>query len=185
MKRFAVLGLALVLGVATAFAGPFASPETQTVKARVQWAEVYKTPGELVAGADLIVVARHVDSQPGRVAGDVPFTFNGFEIQRVLKGAHPGRELVVESTGGMMQNGVVLSIDDGGPFVPGQRYLLFLKAQGSNGIYYQINHQARYEIDRSGLLKGVDPADAVVAGFNGRPLGDAIETVERRVRMAL
>lgn len=184
MKKFAVLSLALVLGVATALAAShFAAPAPQTVQAKAQWAEVYRTPGGLVSGADLIVLAKHVASRPGRVVGDVPFTYNGFGIQRILKGVHDDRELVVEQTGGLTKGGIILGIDDGGPFVPGRSYLLFLKAQGANGVYYQINHQARYELDRDGILKGVDPTDAVVARFNGRPLDEAGAVIERRVRM--
>lgn len=185
MKKVAVLSLALAFGVATAVAiGQLAVPASRAVTAKVQWAEVYRTPGGLVSGADLIVLARHVESQPGRVVGDVPFTYNGFEIQRVLKGAHDGRALVVEQTGGLRKDGLILGIDDGGPFVPGRSYLLFLKAQGANGVYYQINHQARYELGRDGMLKGVDPTDAVVARFNGRSLDEASAVVERRIRMA-
>jgi hypothetical protein len=184
MKKIAVLSLALAFGVATAVAvGQLAVPAAKTVQAKAQWAEVYRTPGGLVSGADLIVVAKHVASQPGRVVGDVPFTYNGFEIRRVLKGVHDDRELVVEQTGGLMKDGLILGIDDGGPFVPGRSYLLFLKAQGADGVYYQINHQARYELGRDGMLKGVDPADAVVALFNGRSLDEASAIVERRIRM--
>jgi hypothetical protein len=184
MKRIAVMSLALVLGVATALTvGHFAVAAPQTLHAKAQWAEVYRTPGGLVSGADLIVVARHVAAQPGRVVGDTPFTYNGFEIQSVLKGAHDGRELVVEQTGGLMDNDVILGIDDGGRFVPGRSYLLFLKAQGDHGVYYQINHQARYEINGDGTLRGVDPTDAVVAAFNGRTLDEALDKVARRVRM--
>jgi len=184
MKRFAALSLALVLGVATALAaGHFATPAPKTVHAKAQWAEVYRTPGGLVAGADLIVVAKHVESAPGRVVGNVPFTYNGFQIESVIKGVHERNDLIVEQTGGLTKDNVILGIDDGGPFTPGQRYLLFLKAQGDNGVYYQINHQARYQIDRAGLLRGVDPTDAVVAGFNGRGFEEARASVERRVNI--
>lgn len=183
MKRFAVLSLALILGVATALtAGHLAVAKTQNAHAKAQWAEVYRTPGGLVAGADLIVVAKHVLASPGRIVGGTPFTYNGFEIQRVLKGRYNGSDLAVERTGGLMEDGTVLDIDDGGRFVPGHEYLLFLKAQGARDIYYQINHQARYEID-NGLLKGVDPTDGVVASFHGRTLGNGLDMIERRVRM--
>lgn len=182
MKKIAVLSLALAFGVATAMAvGQFAPPAPNTIQAKAQWAEVYHTPGGLVAGADLIVLARHVASQPGRVVGDMPFTYNGFEIRKVLKGAHDSRDLVVEQTGGLMKNGLLLGIDDGGPFVPGRSYLLFLKSQAASGVYYQINHQARYELGRDGMLKGVDPTDAVVARFNGRSLDEASAVVEHRI----
>ena len=182
MKKIASLSLALAFSIATAVAvGQLAAPAPRTVTAQAQWAEVYRTPGGLVSGADLIVLARHVESQPGRVVGDVPFTYNGFEIQRVLKGVHDGRALVIEQTGGLMKNGLTLGIDDGGPFVPGRSYLLFLKAQGASGVYYQINHQARYELGRDGMLKGIDPTDVVVARFNGRPLEEASTVVERHI----
>ena len=184
MKKIVVLSVALAFGVAAALAvGQIAASTPEQVQAKAQWAEVYRTPGGLIAGADLIVVARHVASQPGRVVGDVPFTFNGFEIQSVLKGVHDERELVVEQTGGRRKDGRIFGIDDGGPFVPGDSYLLFLKEQGANGVYYQINHQARYQINRNGLLKGLDPADGVVARFHGRPLGEANGLIERRVRV--
>lgn len=184
MKRFAILTLALVLGVASALtAGYFVHPKPQTVQAEVQWAEVYRTPDGLVAGADLIVVARHVTAQPGRVVGTIPFTYNGFEIERLIKGRHAGNDLVVEQTGGQLPDGAMLSIEDGGAFRPGQSYLLFLKAQARNGVYYQINHQARYEIGSDGLLRGVDPNDRVIAAFNGQEAHGAIEQVERRVRL--
>lgn len=185
MKRFVVLTLALVLGVATALtAGRFGDPKTQAVQAKVQWAEVYRTPGGLVAGADLIVVARHVTARPGRVVGTTPFTYNGFEIVRRIKGTHAGRDLIVEQTGGRMPDGVLLSIDDGGAFQPGRSYLLFLKAQPGNGVYYQINHQARYEIGSDGRLRGIDPGDRVVAAFDGQEAHRVAEEVERRARLA-
>jgi hypothetical protein len=183
MKKFAILTLPLVFGVATALAaGHFAEPRPATLQARVQWAEVYSSPGGLVAGADLIVVARHLTAQPGRVVGTTPFTYNGFQIERTIKGAHEGDDLVVEQTGGRMADGMTLTIDDGGAFAPGRSYLLFLKAQGENGVYYQINHQARYEIGADGLLHGVDPTDRVVAAFNGQEAHGAIEGIERGIR---
>ncbi|MFL6196977.1 MAG: hypothetical protein ACJ75H_22520, partial [Thermoanaerobaculia bacterium] len=158
----AVLSLALVLGAATTLtAVPLKAAKPETVMAHAQWAEVYDTPGALIAGADLIVIARHVAAEPGRVIANVPFTNNGFEIQRTVKGVYDGNVLVVEQTGGRMNDGTILSVDDGGPYVPGNSYLLFLKAQGGNGIYYQINRQGRYEIERGGRLK------AVAAGWNG------------------
>jgi hypothetical protein len=162
MKRLATLSLGLVLAAAAALTpNDLRAGGPDTVHARVQWAEVYRDPGSLIASAELIVVARHVASQPGRIIGDVPFTYNGFEIERVVKGAHHGKALIVEQTGGRMKDGTLLAIDDGGPYVPGQRYLLFLKAQGGHGVYYQINHQARYEIGREGRLK------AAAANWNG------------------
>lgn len=180
MKKVAVLALALIIGVVAAMAVGSVIAKPHEIQAKAQWAEVYRTPAGLVGGADLIVIARHVMSQPGRVVGTVPYTYNGFAIDSVLKGVADSRDLVVEQTGGRMDE-VILGIDDGGPFSPGKTYLLFLKSQG-NGVYYQINHQARYEIDGDTLI-GVDPEDRVVAAFNGRPVARARGIIERRVQL--
>lgn len=189
MKRFYVLSLALVLGAAPALAaGPLTAAKPQTVMAHAQWAEGYDTPGALMAGADLVVIARHVAAEPGRRVANVPFTNNGFEIQRIVKGVHDGKVLVVEQTGGRMNDGTLLSVDDGGPYVPGHRYLLFLKAQG-NGVYYQINRQGRYEIERGGRLVAVKAtwngcykyADFRINWFNGGT-GDYFNIFEEEAR---
>lgn len=183
MKKIAILALSLALGFAgTVAVGHLLQKEQPSFEAhRAQWEEVYRTRGGLVAGADLVVVARHVLAEPGRVVGTVPFTYNGFEVERVVKGTFQGRDLILEQTGGRLGEKVV-SIDDGGPFVSGQSYLLFLKAQpGSTGVYYQINHQARYAIE-NGRLAGVDPTDAVVAGLHGRPATDVLESLGRHAR---
>lgn len=180
MKRMAVLALTFAVGFAGAVAVGRMVQEPAVPVVSTQWVDIYRTPAGLVAGADLIVVARQIMSQPGRVVGTVPYTYNGFEIQSVLKGVHDGRELMVEQTGGET-GGVVVGINDGGPFKAGTSYLLFLKAQG-NGVYYQINHQARYEID-GGILRGVDPADSVVAAFHGRDFASARDMVRERLQM--
>ncbi len=177
MKRILVLSLALVAGFAGAVVIGKAVSGPQVVTARAQWVDFYRTPTGLIAGADLIVVAKHLSAQPGRVVGSVPYTLNGFQIQEVVKGVHDGPALLVEQTGGRAGE-IIVNIDDGGPFEKERSYLLFLKSQG-NGLYYQINHQARYEL-QGDVMVGVDPTDAVVAAFHNRELGPAVRFVRDR-----
>lgn len=165
MKRMLVLSLALVVGFATARVVGKAVSGPQTVTSQAQWVDVYRTPSGLIAGADLVVVAKHISAQPGRVVGSVPYTMNGFEIEQLIKGVHNGPALLLEQTGGRAGE-IIVNIDDGGPFKEGRSYLLFLKSQG-NGVFYQINHQARYELDGDRMV-GVDPTDSVVAAFHNR-----------------
>jgi len=186
MKKLILPALALAAGVGLALAGGrlLAGPP-RPVHTKAMWKSVYRTPSGLVAGADVIVEARHVSALPGRVVGEgrdaTPFTNNTFEILSVLKGELTGSEILVEQTGGLLSSGAVLDIDDGGPFVPGASYLLFLK-EGEDGSYYQINHQARYRIDGE-TLEGVDPTDRVVAALHGAELDDVRGAVQDRLKV--
>ena len=180
MRKFATLGLALVAGVATALVSAQLMPTTpEPVHAKAMWKDIYRKPLGLVAGADVIVVATHVSAEPGRMVGETPFTNNTFQIQSVRKGTHVGDTLVVEQTGGLRRDNVLFGIDDGGSYTPGGSYLLFLKT-GEPGMYYVINHQARYEIVDN-MLVGVDPHDPVVAKFHARPFDEGLQMIDRRV----
>jgi hypothetical protein len=187
MKKIAILSLSLVMGVVTAMAtGNFIMSKRQpTITVQAQWKNIYKTAGGLVAGADLVVEAEHIMAMPGRVVGEgedaTPFTDNTFAVSRILKGVHEGNELIIEQTGGLMGNGQVLNINDGGPYRSGAGYLLFLKSTG-DGKYYLINHQARYEI-KDGMLEGVDPTDPVVASMHMRTLDAGRTLVRKRARL--
>ena len=187
MKRITILTLSLAMGVVTALAvGNFFMAKRQATRTvQAQWKNIYKTPGGLVAGADLIVEAEHLMAVPGRVVGEgedaTPFTNNNFTVSRILKGEHNGEELVVEQTGGIMADGQVFNIDDGGPYKPGASYLLFLKSTGE-GSYYVINYQARYEINGD-RLEGVDPTDRVVARMHKRTLAEGRALVFNRAKL--
>ncbi|MEW6207538.1 MAG: hypothetical protein AB1631_04170 [Acidobacteriota bacterium] len=187
MKRIAILSLSLAMGMVTALAvGHFLKAKPQeTHLMQAQWKNVYKTPGGLVAGADLIVVADHFSAEPGRMIGEgedaTPFTNNTFVVESVIKGVHEGETLMLEQTGGIMANGQILAINDGGQYEPGARYLLFLNSRG-DGSYYLINHQARYRINGD-TLEGVDPTDRVVAQLHGRSLDAGRVMVEKRLKL--
>ncbi len=186
MKKILALTTALVMGVVTAVAvGRLVTSKPKTITAKAQWKNVYRTQSGLVAGADLIVLAEHVSAELGRFAGHdedaLPFTNNTFKVEKILKGDYEGSELVVEQTGGVMANGMIFSIDDGGPYEVGGRYLLFLNSN-EKGAFYVINHQARYHV-RGDELEGVDPTDPVVASFHRAKFDDAGETIRERMKL--
>lgn len=188
MKRIVILSLSLAMGVVIALAAGhllMAKPKpTRTIQA--QWKDVYRTSGGLVAGADLIVVADHMSAEPGRVVGEgedaTPFTNNKFAVESILKGVHEDVTLLVEQTGGITAGGQVFNINDGGPYEPSGRYLLFLKSTG-DGSYYLISHQARYRIEEGDVLEGVDPTDRVVSQFHRRTLNRGRDVIQTRLRL--
>lgn len=187
MKRIAILSVSLAMGVVTALAAAhflMAKPQpTRTIQA--QWKDVYKTTGGLVAGADLIAIAYHDSAEPGRVVGEgedaTPFTNNTFVVESILKGVHGELTLMLEQTGGIAADGQLFSIDDGGPYEKGGRYLLFLKSSG-DGSYYLISHQARYRIEGD-VLEGLDPTDQVVSQLHGQALDRGRDTVKKLVKL--
>ncbi|MBI3650409.1 MAG: hypothetical protein HY231_05110 [Acidobacteria bacterium] len=188
MKNIAILCVSLVMGAGLALTvGHFltASP-TATPTMQAQWKDVYRTPGGLVAGADLIVIADHLAAEPGRVVGEgedaTLFTNNTFAIESILKGVHEEVTLMLEQTGGVTANGQVFNINDGGAYEPGGRYLLFLKSKG-DGSYYLISHQARYRIEDGEVLEGVDPTDRVVARLHKQPLDRGRSLIQNRLRL--
>src|SRR5262245_26527217 len=133
MKKILGLSLALAAGAATALIiGQMAIRRPATIYANAQWKNVYRTQSGLIAGADLIVLAEHVSAEPGRMIGEgedaTPFTNNTFRVAKIIKGEFEGSELLVEQTGGIMADGRVFNINDGGPYEPGMQYLLFLNS---------------------------------------------------------
>ena len=152
------------------------------------WERVFDSPRALARGADAVVVARVVDVRPGRVAysdnGEdvLPFQVVELEVQRAIKGASEGERLLVERAGGTDPAGHSVFLDaDGGDFEVGRDYMLFLSRQPEGDLFYQVNHQARYEV-KAGRLAGVDPADTVVARFHGRTLDEGLALARAAAR---
>ncbi|MBI2840398.1 MAG: hypothetical protein HYX75_18935 [Acidobacteria bacterium] len=185
-KKIVLAVLVFGAGVAVAIVGSDLFKGDQAViHTRAMWKDVYRTPTGLVAGADVIALARHESAVPGRIVGRgrdaTPFTNNRFAIESVIKGNLTGRSIVVEQTGGRLPDGAIMDIDDGGPYEIGTRYLLFLK-EGEDGMYFLINHQARYAL-RGEALEGVDPTDEVIASFHGANADLAVEDIRTRVEI--
>jgi hypothetical protein len=185
MKKFAIMSLALAVGFGIVLTADSFLTQEQTVMSPM-WAFYAETPTGLIAHSDLIVVADHQKAAAGRQEGNLGFTNNTFEISSILKGTHNGSSLLLEQTGnytqakhGAAHGGVVLDSHDGGEYLPGTTYVLFLKDQG-NGMFYLINPQGRYELD-NGTLTGVDGNDNVVKAFNGKTINAARTLVKERV----
>lgn len=146
------------------------------------WKEVFHSPSEMVRSVDSIVLARMIETQPGRVAGsaadELPFEVVEFEVLRGFKGAAAGERVFLERAGG---SGVSLEFD-GGAFEPGAAYLLFLRQQEDGPYFYQVNHQGRFLVV-DGRLRASAPHDKVAAFFEGRPvrqgLGFIRQTMEK------
>ena len=170
MRRRALpVALMLCLGATAAMAADNDLVQPLNPQARAQWAQVYRTADALIAGADLIVIARHVVAHPGPVVASVPFTDNSFVITSVLKGAADSRDLVVEEAG-VHTGDIRVSTAADDPFVPGKSYLLFLSSAGRNGVYSPLNPQARHEVHGNQLV-GADLQDKVVRAFIGKAVG--------------
>lgn len=146
---------------------------------KAHWAKHYSSLGEMIADVDAIVLARHLDAQPGRVedadTDPLPFTNNRFQTIRAIKG-DVGKTFVVEQTGGTIA-GAVYSIDDGGAYAPGDRYVLFLNKQPDTGYYYLINPQGRFH-NEGGRLKAA-ARDRVAAQLHGKSEDEALATLDR------
>lgn len=147
------------------------------------WKDVFEAAPQLARGVDSIVVAKAVAVEPGRVAysdnGEdaLPFQVYEFEVVNGVKGAQKGERVFVERAGGP---GLVLDVD-GGPYELGATYMLFLNKQDDSPYHYQVNHQGRYLISDK-TLYGVDPNDAVISFFEGRPVSEGVSLVRGYIR---
>ena len=149
---------------------------------KAHWADHYNSLEQMMADVDAIVLARHVAGMPGRVEDSpedpLPFTNNRFLTIRAVKG-NVGSSFIVEQTGGDLA-GVEYSIDDGGPYAPGDHYLLFLKRQPDTGYFYLVNPQGRFH-NEGGRLKAV-VRDAVTARLHGKAEEEALGVLARAGR---
>lgn len=148
------------------------------------WAEVFKHPQGLARTVDAIVLAQAMDVTPGRIAlsdngeGPLPFQVVNFEVLRSLKGAFAGDLLTVERAGGVDAHGHAVQITaDGGDFVPGEIYLLFLKQQADGPHFFQVNFQGRYTLKGDHFI-AVSPDDPVATRFHGASLEQGLARVD-------
>jgi hypothetical protein len=153
------------------------------------WARVYESPSEMVQDVDAIALARAVGVEPGRVAysenGEdaLPFEVVSFEVIKGFKGTQGLDTLQVERAGGLTPDGKSVTIDfDGGAFVPGQAYLLFLKRQEDGPYFYQVNHQGRYALNKGLLSAATEGEDAVAQSFDGQSLEHGLGLVRESLK---
>lgn len=154
------------------------------VAAKAHWAAHYKSLKKMVRRMDLVVSGTVLDTRPGRVAysdgedDSVVYTNVLFRVERELKGKASEAVITVEQTGGELPDGSVMSIDDGGPYEPGEQYLLFLKKQPDSDRYYLVNPQGRFHVKR-GRLHSVKPDDPVARRLHRRSQDDSEQMLRR------
>lgn len=133
------------------------------------WKDVYESPAAQIRGVDAVVVARHVGTSPGRVVigenpEDVtPFELNHFVVTRGMKGLGEGDPLTVERVGGDANGHTILLDADGGPYVPGQEYVLFVNRQPESDFYFLVNGEGRYVVSQDGELMAAVEGEGRVA----------------------
>lgn len=141
------------------------------------WKDTYAAPGAMVRGVDAIVMARFVGTSPGRVAFSdnpedaIPFELNHFVVEEGMKGARSGAAITIERVGGVANGESVILDADGGSYVAGEQYVLFLKKQPESDFYYVVNDQARFSVDRQQRLVPVSDG-AVAAALRGSSVGE-------------
>lgn len=176
------LGVGSVLGVDGGQVNSGATRGTQA-----SW--VYKTtdPVRMARDVDAIVVATWVGVSPGRVAyssnGEdaLAFELNDFTVEEVIKGKGVAGAVIIERVASDQGGRMAVFDHDGGHFVPGTRYLLFLKKQPQTSFFIQINDEGRYVIDGRGRLRS--PGSGMVADtFRGRSLADVRAFFQRALR---
>ena len=177
MKRttFAVAAFAVVaIAVASSVAMVELSHEgSHGNRFHTSWKDVYTAPEPMIEDVHGVVVARHIGTSPGRVAfssdpGDaLPFELNHFVVERGLKGFKAGDSLTVERVGGDRNGERVILDADGGPYVPGQTYVLFVKAQEESEFFYLVNDEGRYSIDATERLVPVRDGGRVSSQLAG------------------
>lgn len=185
-------GLILVLSAVAGFM------VTHTVRPRGEAFEqhadalwVFRTESlqELSEHADAIVVAEALATHPGRIAFSddgqehLPFQLVEFTVRDAIKGATTGDRLFVERVGGMDLDGAYVDFElDGGGYVDGRTYVLFLGRKPEDGIHYVINGEARYDVNpRTGLLSTSGEMESLTSTLVGVNAAGAAQ----RIREAL
>ena len=157
------------------------------------WKDTYAAPGAMVRGVDAIVMARFVGTSPGRVAFSdnpedaIPFELNHFVVEQGMKGVRSGAAITIERVGGVANGESIVLDADGGSYVAGEQYVLFLKKQPESSFYYVVNDQARFSVDREQRLVPVSDGDVATAlgGSSVRELGARVRSEMIAARQAM
>jgi hypothetical protein len=157
------------------------------------WKDTYAAPGPMVRGVDAVVMARFVGTSPGRVAFSdnpedaVPFELNHFVVEQGMKGVRSGAAITVERVGGVANGESIVLDADGGPYVAGEQYVLFLNKQPESNFYYVVNDQARFSVDREQRLVPVSDGAVATAlrGSSVRELGARVRSEMTAARQAM
>lgn len=196
MKRttFAVATLAVVaIAVASSLAMvQVFHDENHGTRFHTSWKDVYAEPSMMIRDVDGLVAARHIGTSPGRVAFSdnpedaVPFELNHFIVERGFKGFSAGDTFTVERVGGALHGETIVLDADGGAYVPGETYVLFVKRQPESDYFYLVNDEGRYSVDARERLVPVSAGGGVSSQLAGMTVGSLAGEVrgalDRKVR---
>lgn len=182
--KFAIAAFLVTLTAVGTSLAVVESLHPESPRFQAAWKDVFDQPEAMIRSVDAVVLARHVGTSPGRVAfssdpGDaVPFELNHFTVERGMKGFRPDSALTIERIGGE-QNGEVIRMDgDGGPFVAGDMYLLFINKQPESNYYYVVNDEARYAVGSDDRLESSSDG-AVSSALRGKSVGEVASLIGR------
>lgn len=155
-----------------------------TGQAKAHWAQNFKGLDEAVRGVDLIVLAKVEKVSKGRTAlsdagtkGSIEYNAIDFQVERILKGKYKRLTLTLEQTAGVWTaRNRKMSIDDGGSYKEGERYILFLNKQPKKNIYYLVNSQGRFNFKGDKLCATL-PGDPVACCLHGASETDALKVI--------
>ena len=180
--RFTVLAIVTVgagLAAATVVAPRMLGNPTVT-PSTAMWVDHFDTVAELRSGVDTVIVATVLGTRAGRVVegpGLTPlaFTLADLRVDRNVAG-EPLTGLTVEQTGGRPGDTTLYVNGDGGPYLPGVQYLLFLNRQPDTDFFYLVNPQGRFAV-QGGRLRAVAHDDPVAARLDGLTVDLAVRTI--------
>lgn len=183
-KRFAIA--AVVVVAAAVVTGMLLAPLTHDHDSfHMAWKDTFETPRAMIRNVDAIVVARMIGTSPGRVAFStspedaVPFELNHFQVERsFVDGISSGAALTVERIGGAVDDERIVLDADGGAYIPGESYVLFLNRQEESDFFYLVNDEGRYGVTPDERLV-TDRDGAVAMALNGETLGGLASLVDR------
>ena len=177
--RFACLTVLVVVGgfAAALLLAPYAGVGADDGPVmRAAWAQHHGSLPELIQGVDIIVYGTVLGSRPGRTVSRIPFTLVDLLVQQAF-GGRVGTVITVEQTGGDLYDQAVYIDGDGGPYVPGQKVLLFLNKQPDTEYFYLVNPQGRFSLN-GGRLLAVANDDPVAQQLSTMELGQVLGMIE-------
>lgn len=144
------------------------------------------TAPDLIRHAGQIFFGKTAASYPSREvvssSRDHTMTFEvvEFDVISGLKGVEAGEKVFVERAAAIVEgDGKAVPIDvDGGPFTLGNAYLLFVDWQPEGPFVHQVNADARYEVDKKGVIIAPEPEEAVGRVFHGKTVEEAAAIIK-------
>ena len=183
--RFACLTVLVVVGgfAAALLLAPYVGARARADNApvmRAAWAQHHGSLPELIQGVDIIVYGTVLGSRPGRTVSRVPFTLVDLLVRQAF-GGRVGTVITVEQTGGDLFDQAVYIDGDGGPYLPGQKVLLFLNKQSDTEYFYLVNPQGRFSLS-GGRLLAVANDDPVAQQLSTMDLGQALGMIKSELQ---